>query len=72
MEIERLRDALKGPGGAVADCLASVLVATAIVALLDSVTTETGLGVVYLLAALFVAIQRSEMAAPDFGSIDGC
>src|SRR5438552_12898778 len=63
MEIERLRAALRGPAGAVADCIGSVIAATAIVALLESFTTATGLGVVYLLAVLFVAIRRSEVAA---------
>jgi two-component system sensor histidine kinase KdpD len=59
----RLASLLRGPLGAVIDCVGSVVVATAIVALLDSVTTATGLGVVYLLAVLFVAIRRSEVAA---------
>lgn len=59
----RFRALLKGPGGAVVDCVGSVAAATGIVALLDSFTTATGLGVVYLLAVLFVAIRRSEVAA---------
>src|SRR5436190_2000331 len=63
MEIEQPRAALRGSGGAVADGLGSVILATAIVALLESFTTATGLGVVYLLAVLFVAIRRSGMAA---------
>jgi hypothetical protein len=40
---------------AVADVLGSVVAATGIVAVLDSFTSATGLGVVYLLAVLFVA-----------------
>ena len=36
---------------------------TGVVALLDSFTSATGLGVVYLLAVLFVAIRRGEVAA---------
>jgi two-component system, OmpR family, sensor histidine kinase KdpD len=47
----------------VVDCIGSVAVATAVVALLDSFTTAAGLGVVYLLAVLFVAIRRSQVAA---------
>jgi two-component system sensor histidine kinase KdpD len=41
----------------------SVAVATGVVAALDSLTTASGLGVVYLLAVLFVAIRRGEAAA---------
>jgi two-component system, OmpR family, sensor histidine kinase KdpD len=48
---------------AVADTVGAVAVATGVVALLDSFTTATGLGVVYLLAVLFVAIRRGEIAA---------
>src|SRR4051794_38343723 len=59
----RFRALLHGPGGAVLDCVGSVAVATAIVAVLDSFTTAAGLGVVYLLAVLYVAIRRSEVAA---------
>jgi len=47
----------------VADTVGAVAVATGVVALLDSFTTATGLGVVYLLAVLFVAIRRGEIAA---------
>jgi two-component system sensor histidine kinase KdpD len=36
--------------------------ATGVVAALDSMTTASGLGVVYLLAVLFVAIRRGELA----------
>src|SRR5436190_10490232 len=48
---------------AVADMAGAVVVATGVVALLDSFTTAAGLGVVYLLAVLFVAIRRGEVAA---------
>jgi two-component system, OmpR family, sensor histidine kinase KdpD len=48
---------------AVADVLGSVAAATGIVEVLDSFTSATGLGVVYLLAVLFVAIRRGEAAA---------
>src|SRR6185503_19733540 len=48
---------------AVADTVGAVAVATGVVALLDSFTTATGLGVVYLLAVLFVEIRRGEIAA---------
>ena len=59
----RFRAPLKGPAGAVVDSVGSVVAATAVVELLDSFTTATGLGVVYLLAVLFVAIRRKEVAA---------
>jgi two-component system, OmpR family, sensor histidine kinase KdpD len=45
------------------DCVASVAVATGVVTALDSLTTASGLGTVYLLAVLFVAIRRGEAAA---------
>jgi two-component system sensor histidine kinase KdpD len=45
------------------DCVAAVAVATGVVELLDSLTSASGLGVVYLLAVLFVAIRRGETAA---------
>jgi two-component system sensor histidine kinase KdpD len=50
-------------GGAALDCVAAVALATGAVAALDSVAPATGLGVVYLLAVLFVAIRRNEIAA---------
>jgi two-component system, OmpR family, sensor histidine kinase KdpD len=50
-------------GWALADSVLSVAVATGVVAVLDSLTTASGLGVVYLLAVLFVAIRRGEAAA---------
>jgi two-component system sensor histidine kinase KdpD len=43
--------------------LATVAVATGLVALLDEVAPVTGLGVLYLLAVLFVAIRRGQIAA---------
>ena len=46
-----------------ADILGAVLVATGAVAVLDYFTSAAGLGVVYLLAVLFVAIRRGEVAA---------
>ena len=48
---------------ALADCVGSVALATGVVAVLDSFTAAAGLGVVYLLAVLFVAIRRGEVAA---------
>src|SRR3954452_17252428 len=48
---------------AVADMAGAVVVATGVVALLDSFTSAAGLGVVYMLAVLFVAIRRGEVAA---------
>jgi two-component system, OmpR family, sensor histidine kinase KdpD len=47
---------------AVRDCLGAVAVATGLVALLDEVAPLTGLGVLYLLAVLFVAIRHGEGA----------
>ena len=48
---------------ALVDCVASVAVATGVAAALDSLTTASGLGTVFLLAVLFVAIRRGEAAA---------
>jgi two-component system, OmpR family, sensor histidine kinase KdpD len=45
------------------DSILAVVLATGAVAALDSVAPATGLGVVYLLAVLFVAIRRNEIAA---------
>jgi two-component system, OmpR family, sensor histidine kinase KdpD len=56
--IER-RDTAK----AVIEIVASVAAATGLVALLDEVAPVTGLGVVYLLAVLFIAIRRGQVAA---------
>lgn len=50
-------------GWALVDCVVSVVVATGVVAGLDSLTSASGLGVVYLLAVFFVAIRRGEIAA---------
>jgi two-component system, OmpR family, sensor histidine kinase KdpD len=50
-------------GWTLVDSVVSVAVATGVVAALDSLTTASGLGVVYLLAVLFVAIRRGEVAA---------
>src|SRR2546430_2167569 len=53
-------------GGRIAtlvDCLGSVALATGAVFALDSVAPATGLGVVYLLAVLFVAIRHGEIPA---------
>jgi two-component system sensor histidine kinase KdpD len=46
-----------------ADCVGSVALATGAVFALDSVAPATGLGVVYLLAVLFVAIRDGEVPA---------
>jgi two-component system sensor histidine kinase KdpD len=51
------------PARALGDVVASVTLATGAVAVLDSFTSAAGLGVVYLLAVLFVAIRRGEVAA---------
>ena len=45
------------------ECVAAVALSTVVVAALDAVTSVTSLGVVYLLAVLFVAIRRGQMAA---------
>lgn len=45
------------------EVVGSVAIATALVALLDEVAPVTGLGVLYLLAVLFVAIRRGQVAA---------
>jgi hypothetical protein len=62
--MKRLSDRARSVSGwALADCVVSVAVATGVVAALDSLTAASGLGVVYLLAVLFVAIRRGEVAA---------
>ena len=45
------------------EIIGSVVIATGLVALLDEVAPVTGLGVVYLLAVLFIAIRRGQIAA---------
>jgi two-component system sensor histidine kinase KdpD len=55
----RLKDSL----AAVAESLAAVAVATGAVAGLESVTSATSLGVVYVLAVMFVAVRRGEVPA---------
>jgi two-component system sensor histidine kinase KdpD len=45
------------------EVVGSVAIATGFVALLDQVAPATGLGVVYLLAVLFIAIRRGQLAA---------
>src|SRR2546425_7011382 len=47
----------------VAEVLASVAVATGLVALLDKAAPITGLGVVYMLAVLLIAVRRGQLAA---------
>ena len=42
------------------EVLLSIAAATALVALLDKVAPITGLGVVYLLAVLVIAVRRGE------------
>src|SRR6266511_270135 len=46
-----------------AEIVASVAIATGLVALLDEIAPATGLGVLYLLAVLFIAIRRGQIAA---------
>src|SRR5689334_23761779 len=50
-------------GAAGAETLIWVAVATAVVAILDPVATAAGLGSIYLLAVLAVAIRRGQVAA---------
>jgi two-component system, OmpR family, sensor histidine kinase KdpD len=45
------------------EVVASVAIATGLVALLEEVAPVTGLGVLYLLAVLFIAIRRGQIAA---------
>ena len=45
------------------EVVGAVGAATGLVALLDEVAPVTGLGVIYLLAVLFVAIRRGQVAA---------
>jgi two-component system sensor histidine kinase KdpD len=45
------------------EVVAAVAVATGLVALLDEVAPVTGLGVIYLLAVMFIAIRRGQVAA---------
>lgn len=45
------------------EVVGSVAVATSLVALLDEVAPVTGLGVLYVLAVMFVAIRRGQVAA---------
>ena len=54
---------LKQPLATAAEGLAAVAVATGAVAVLDSVADATSLGVVYVLAVMFVAIRRGEVPA---------
>ena len=51
------------PAATSAEVLLSVAAATGLVALLDKVAPITGLGVVYMLAVLLIAIRRGELAA---------
>jgi two-component system sensor histidine kinase KdpD len=55
----RLKNSLTSVG----ESLAAVAVATGAVAMLDSTATATSLGVVYVLAVMFVAIRRGEVPA---------
>ena len=54
---------LKQPLSALAESVAAVAVATGTVAALDSVAPATSLGVVYVLAVMFVAIRRGQVPA---------
>jgi two-component system sensor histidine kinase KdpD len=54
---------LKGSLAVVLEALAAVAVATGAVALLDSVAPVTSLGVVYVLAVMFVAIRHGQWPA---------
>ena len=46
-----------------AEIVASVAVVTGVVALLDEVAPVTGLGILYILAVLFIAVRRGQVAA---------
>ena len=54
---------LKGSSAAAGEALAAVAIATGLVALLDSVADAASLGVVYVLAVMFVAVRRGEIPA---------
>jgi two-component system sensor histidine kinase KdpD len=54
---------LRQPAATSAEVLLSVAAATGLVALLDKAAPIAGLGVVYLLAVLLIAIRRGELAA---------
>src|SRR4051812_23780073 len=54
-----LKDSLSATG----EIVAAVAVATGAVALLESVTSATSLGVVYVLAVMFVAVRRGLVPA---------
>src|SRR5436309_4062608 len=45
------------------EILAVVAAATALVALLENIASATSLGVVFVLAVMFVAVRRGEVAA---------
>src|SRR5690348_8737077 len=47
----------------VAEIVASVAVITGVIALLDEVAPVTGLGVLYILPVLLVAVRRGQVAA---------
>jgi two-component system sensor histidine kinase KdpD len=63
MKPKRSRPSFGRIAAATAETLAWVGVATALVALLDSVTEPAGLGSLYLIAVLAVAIRRGQLAA---------
>ena len=52
-----------GIAAVTAEILASVAIVTGVVALLDQVAPVTGLGVLYLLAVLLIAVRRGQVAA---------
>jgi two-component system, OmpR family, sensor histidine kinase KdpD len=54
---------LKASTAAATEVVAAVAVATGAVALLESVASATSLGVVYVLAVIFVAVRRGEVPA---------
>jgi two-component system, OmpR family, sensor histidine kinase KdpD len=54
---------LKGSPAVVLESVLAVAVATGAVALLDSVAAATSLGVVYVLAVIFVAVRHGELPA---------
>jgi two-component system sensor histidine kinase KdpD len=63
MQLMRSRVALGRIGAAAIETIAWVGLATALVAILDSVAPATGLGSLYLIAVLAVAVRRGQLAA---------
>src|SRR3954470_300781 len=65
------RSSLKEPLAASGEIVAAVAVATGAVALLESVASATSLGVVYVLAVMFVAARRGLVPALATAALSG-